>query len=43
MVDLSVILPCYNEGENVKRIPAELIKELDKLKLGSVSIKFQWN
>ena len=33
MVDLSVILPCYNEEENVKLIPAVLIKELDKLKL----------
>jgi len=33
MTDLSVILPCYNEQDNVKRIPIELIKELDKLKL----------
>lgn len=33
MKDLSVILPCFNEEDNVVRIPEELIKELDKLKL----------
>lgn len=33
MTDLSIILPCYNEQGNIKRIPMELIKELDKLKL----------
>lgn len=32
-IKLSVVLPCYNEEENVKRIPAELILELNKLKL----------
>jgi dolichol-phosphate mannosyltransferase len=33
MKELSVILPCYNEQENIKWIPSELIKELDKLKI----------
>lgn len=33
MKELSVILPCYNEQENIKQIPSELIKELDKLKI----------
>ena len=33
MIELSVILPCYNEEENIIRIPNELISELDKLKL----------
>jgi len=33
MIDLSVILPCYNEEENIKRIPEELITELDELGL----------
>jgi len=31
---LSVVLPCYNEEENIKRIPNKLIPEL--LKLGAI-------
>ncbi len=33
MVELSVIIPCYNEEKNVERMPEELIEELDKLNL----------
>jgi len=32
-IELTVILPCYNEEENVKRIPSELIEELNALNL----------
>lgn len=28
---LSVVIPCYNEEENIHRIPKELVPELDKL------------
>ncbi len=33
MKDISIIIPCFNEEENVKRIPVELIQEVNKLKL----------
>ena len=33
MIELSIILPCYNEEKNIKQIPTVLIKELDELKI----------
>lgn len=41
MVELTVILPAYNEEENLKRIPQELIVELEKLRFKGKKVSYE--